>query len=53
MIVADFADFCLRTYVLIDDFWDDLPAHLKPRGSQSDCSNSELLTMALVEECMG
>jgi len=53
MIVADFADFCLRTYVLIDDLWDDLPAHLKPRGQQSDCSNSELLTMVLVEECMG
>jgi len=53
MIVADFADFCLLTFVLIDDLWDALPAHLKPRGEQSDCSNSELLTMVLVEECMG
>ncbi len=53
MIVADFADFCLVTFVLIDDLWDDLPADRKPRGPQSKCSNSELLTMVLVEECMG
>ncbi len=53
MIVADFADFCLCLYVLIDDLWDDLPAWVKPRGEQSKCSNSEVLTMLLVEECMG
>jgi len=53
MIVTDFADFCLVTFVLIDDLWDELPADLKPRGEQSDCRNSELLTMVLVEECMG
>ncbi len=53
MIVADFADFCLVMYTLVDDLWDALPAHLKPRGPQSDCSNSELLTMVVVEECMG
>ncbi len=53
MIVADFADFCLVTYTLVDDLWADLPADLKPRGEQSDCSNSELLTMVVVEECMG
>lgn len=50
MIVAD---FCLVTYTLVDDLWDALPAALKPRGEQSDGSNSELLTMVLVEECMG
>jgi IS5 family transposase len=53
MIVADFADFCLYLYVLIDDLWDDLPAWVKPRGQRSACSNSELLTMLVVEECMG
>jgi len=53
MIVADFADFCLVTYTLVDDLWDDLPADLKPRGPHCVCSNSELLTMVLVEECMG
>ena len=53
MIVADFADVCLVTYTLVDDLWDALPSDLKPRGEHSDCSNSELLTMVLVEECMG
>ncbi len=53
MIVADFADFCLVVYVLIDDLWDALPLWVKPRGEQSECSNSELLTMLVVEECMG
>jgi hypothetical protein len=53
VIVADFADFCLVMYMLIDDLWEEVPADLKPRGPQSDCSNSELLTMVLVEECMG
>lgn len=53
MMVADFADFCLCMYVLIDDLWDDVPADLKPRGMAGRCSNSELLTMVLVEECMG
>lgn len=53
MIVADFADFCLCVYVLIDDLWETLPACVKPRGMTSTCSNSELLTMVLVEECMG
>jgi IS5 family transposase len=53
MIVADFADFCLVAYTLIDDLWKALPAWVKPRGPQSECSNSELVTMVLVEECMG
>lgn len=53
MIVADFADFCLCVYVLIDDLWDALPAVVKPRGMAGKCSNSELLTMLIVEECMG
>ena len=53
MIVADFADFCLCVYVLIDDLWATLPACVKPRGMAGNCSNSELLTMVLVEECMG
>jgi hypothetical protein len=53
MIVADFADFCLVAYTLIDDLWKEVSADFKPRGAQPACSNSELLTMVLVEECMG
>lgn len=53
MIVADFADCCLVTDIIVDDLWDALPTECKPRGEQSACSTSELLTMVLVEECMG
>ncbi|MDQ2786013.1 MAG: IS982 family transposase, partial [Chloroflexota bacterium] len=52
-MIANFADFCLFVYVVVDDLWAGLPAWVKPRGPQSACSNSELLTMILVEECMG
>jgi IS5 family transposase len=53
MIVADFADFCLVVYMLVDDYYRLLPACVKPRSSSDVCSDSELLTMALVGECMG
>jgi Transposase DDE domain len=52
-MIADFADFCLWMYTVIDDLWPQLvPAHRRP-GPASGCSDSELLTMALVGECMG
>lgn len=53
MIVADFADFCLVVYLLVDDRSRALPACVKPRTASSMCSDSELLTMALVGECLG
>jgi len=40
-------------YVTIDDHYRALPAALKPRGEQAGCSDSELLTMLIVSECMG
>jgi hypothetical protein len=53
MIVADFADFCLVMYMIVDDLYRALPAGVKPRSASGVCSDSELLTMALVGECMG
>ena len=53
MIVADFADFCLVVYMIVDDRYRALPACVKPRSASDACSDSELLTMALVGECMG
>jgi hypothetical protein len=53
MIVADFADFCLVVYMIVDDLYRALPACVKPRGMTGTCSDSELLTMALVAECLG
>ncbi len=52
-MIADFADFCLWMYTVIDDLWPQLaPARRRP-GPAPGCSDSELLTMALVGECMG
>ncbi len=53
MMIPDFAELCLMLYVTIDDHYHALPPDLKPRGEQAVCSDSELLTMLVVSECMG
>ena len=52
-MIPDFAELCLMLYVMIDDHYRALPPDLKPRGEQAACSDSELLTMLVVSECMG
>ena len=50
-MIADFDDFCTWMFVLIDDIWQVIgPLYRRP-GPASACSDSELLTMALVGEC--
>ena len=50
-MITDFDDFVTYMYVLIDDIWQQI-GHLYQRpGPQPDCSDSELLTMAIVGEC--
>lgn len=50
-MITDFDDFCTWMFVLIDDIWLVLgPLYRRP-GPLSDCSDSELLTMAIVGEC--
>jgi hypothetical protein len=52
-MITNFADFCLWMYTVIDDLWPQLaPAGPRP-GPAPCCSDSELLTMALVGECLG
>ena len=54
MMVAEFDDFCLWMYVMVDELWEQLPPEYKPRsGPVPGCSDSELITMALVGECRG
>lgn len=53
MMIPNFADVCLMLSVMIDDHYRALPAALKPRGEQAACSDSELVTMLVVSECMG
>ena len=53
-MIADFDHFCLWMYVVVDELWQRLPPAYKPsRGPGPGCSDSELITMALVGECRG
>jgi hypothetical protein len=52
-MITDFSDFCLSMYVVIDDIWQQLAHLFKRPGPAPLCSDSELLTMALVGECRG
>jgi hypothetical protein len=50
-MIADFDDFVTWMYILIDDIWQQIgPLYQRP-GPQPDCSDSELITMAVVAEC--
>lgn len=53
MMIEDFDDFCWWMYVVIDDLWRELAPLFKRPGPLAACSDSELLTMALVGECRG
>src|SRR5947209_20222800 len=52
-MIADFDDFCTWMYVLIDDLWQEIASLFGRPGPQSECSDSELITMAIVGECRG
>jgi len=50
-MIPEFDDFVTWMYVLIDDIWQQI-GHLYQRpGPPPDCSDSELLPMAIVGEC--
>ena len=52
-MIAGFEDFCLYASVIVDDFCQELGVHLNRPGPAPECSDSELMTMALVGECRG
>jgi len=53
-MIAAFEDFCLWMYVVIDELWQQLPpAYKRHSGPAPRCSESALLTLALVGECRG
>jgi hypothetical protein len=52
-MITHFDDFCLWAYVLIDDICQTLAPALTHPGPQSECSDAEILTLALVGECRG
>ena len=52
-MLIDFDDFCLYMYVVVDDIWKRIAPLFKRPGPEPKCSDSELITMALVGECRG
>jgi hypothetical protein len=52
-MIENFDDFCLWTYAMVDDIWRQIAVLFKRPGPAAECSDSELMTMALVGECRG
>ena len=52
-MILDFEDFCLCMYCTVDDIWANVQHLFKRPGPAPECSDSELMTMALVGECKG
>jgi len=52
-MIHDFDDFCTWMYVVVDDIWQQIAPLFRRPGPQPVCSDSELMTMALVGECRG
>ena len=52
-MINDFEDFCTWMYVIIDDLWRQIAPLFKRPGPRPECSDSELLTLAVVGECRG
>ena len=52
-MIDDFADFCLWTFVVIDDIWQQIGPLSRHPGPAPVCSDSEVLTLAIVGECRG
>jgi IS5 family transposase len=52
-MIESFEDFCTWMYVVIDDLWQPIAPLVRRPGPPPRCSDSELLTMAIVGECRG
>ncbi len=52
-MITDFDDFCSWIYVVVDDLWREIAPQCRRSGPAPECSDSELITMALVGECRG
>jgi hypothetical protein len=52
-MINDFDEFCLWMYILVDDIWQQIAPLFNRPGPKPECSDSELITLALVGECRG
>jgi hypothetical protein len=53
MIITSFDDFCTWLYVTVDDIWHHIGQMFSHPGPQAKCSDSELITLAILSECRG
>ncbi len=44
-MIAQFEDFCLWMYVVVDDIWERLKPLFRRPGPEPRCSDSELIAM--------
>ena len=52
-MITQFEDYCLWMYVVIDELWPRVAGRYRRPGPPPECSDSELVTMALVGESRG
>lgn len=52
-MINDFDDFCTWMYLIVDDIWQQIAPLFQRPGPEPECSDSELITLALVGECRG
>ena len=52
-MITEFEDFCLYMYCMVDDIWKGVEHLFKRPGPAPECSDSELIAMALIGECRG
>ena len=52
-MIADFDDFVTGMYCIIDELWQQVAPLFTRPGPAPDCSDSEVITMAIVGECRG
>lgn len=52
-MITKFEDFCTWVFVVVDDIWKEISPFFERPGPSPVCSDSELMTMALIGECRG
>ena len=51
-MITDFDDFCTWMFVIVDDLWQAIaPLYRRPGPHPTSCSDSELITVAIISEC--
>ena len=52
-MIADFEDFCIWVFVIVDDIWKEVAPFFARPGPKPECTDSELIAMSLIGECRG